>query len=68
MAARIKQGAASKHIAIIMVSALGNLHAKKLGLAAGADDFLSKPVDRQDLLTRVRRLLRARRGGGADGP
>ena len=68
VAARIKQGAASKHTAIIMVSALGNVHAKKLGLAAGADDFVSKPVDRQDLLTRVRKLLRARRGGGADGP
>ena len=41
-----------------MVTALDDRDARMLGLSAGAEDFLSKPVDRAELCVRVRNLLR----------
>ena len=58
VAARIKGDLAAKHIPIIMVTALHDSNARMLGLRAGVDDFLSRPVDRAELLMRVRNLLR----------
>ena len=58
VAAKIKRDLATKHIPIIMVTALHDSNAKMLGLRAGVDDFLSRPVDRAELLMRVRNLLR----------
>jgi two-component system cell cycle sensor histidine kinase/response regulator CckA len=54
----IKDNAATKHIPVIMVTAMDDRHARILGLRAGAEDFLSKPVDRVELCVRVRNLLR----------
>src|SRR5580704_13564354 len=54
----IKSNVATKHIPIIMVTAMDDRHARILGLRAGAEDFLSKPVDRVELCVRVRNLLR----------
>lgn len=45
---------------IILVTALGARDARLTGLAAGADEFLSKPVDREELLMRAGNLLRLR--------
>ena len=56
--AKIKGNLATKHIPIIMVSGLHDSGAKMLAKSAGADDFLSRPVDRAELLVRVRKLLR----------
>jgi signal transduction histidine kinase len=54
----IKSDARSRHIPIIMITAHDDREAKMLCLAAGAEDFLTKPVDRAELCVRVRNLLR----------
>lgn len=43
---------------IVMVTAVDPVEERVRGLEAGADDFLSKPVDPEELLVRVRSLLR----------
>src|SRR6266852_2706662 len=45
---------------VLMVTALGEQEDRNRGLEAGADDFLHKPVDRRELLLRVRIFLRIR--------
>jgi signal transduction histidine kinase len=56
--AEIKGHLATKDIPVIVVSVLDNRRARMLALNAGAEDFLSKPVDRAELVVRVRNLLR----------
>jgi PAS domain S-box-containing protein len=46
-----------------MVTALDDRDAKMLGLSAGAEDFLTKPVHRAELCIRVRNLLRLKSYG-----
>jgi two-component system cell cycle sensor histidine kinase/response regulator CckA len=58
VAGRIKSNPATKHIPLIMVTALDDRDSRMLGLRAGAEDFLGKPVDRAELCVRVRNLLR----------
>ena len=55
---RIKADPATAKIPVIMVTALDDRRAKELARLAGAEDFLSKPVDRAELEVRVRNLLR----------
>jgi two-component system, cell cycle sensor histidine kinase and response regulator CckA len=61
--ARIKANPATRHIPVILVTALDDREARMLGLGAGAEDFLSKPVDRAELRVRVRNLLRLKAYG-----
>jgi two-component system, cell cycle response regulator len=56
--ARLKANAATAHIPVVIVTALDQMTDKVRGLEAGADDFLTKPVNEMQLLTRVRSLLR----------
>jgi signal transduction histidine kinase/DNA-binding response OmpR family regulator len=58
VAGRIKSDPNTKSIPVIMLTALDDRNAKMLGLNAGAEDFLTKPVDRAELSVRVRNLLR----------
>ena len=51
---------------IIVVSALGDVADRILGLHAGADDYIVKPYDEGELVARVHAVLR--RGGGAHPP
>ena len=46
---------------VVLVSALQERDTRLEGLEAGADDFLSKPVDPQELYARVRSLIRLKR-------
>lgn len=55
---RLKRDAALAHIPVIMVTALDQVEDRVRGLEAGADDFLSKPVNDLQLMTRVRSLVR----------
>jgi PAS domain S-box-containing protein len=54
----IKGDPATRNIPIIMVTAVDDRRVRMLGLSAGAEDFLTKPVDRPELCLRVRNLLR----------
>jgi len=63
MAAGIKSNLATKNIPIIMVTALDDRPSRMQGLNAGAEDYLTKPVDRAELCVRVRNLLRLRAYG-----
>jgi len=60
---RIKGNAATTNIPVIMVTALDDRDARMLGLNAGAEDFLTKPVNRAELCARVRNLLRLKAYG-----
>src|SRR5688500_643581 len=55
---RIKANPAVAHIPVVMVTALTDSSDKVRGLQAGADDFLSKPVNDTALMARVRSLVR----------
>jgi two-component system cell cycle response regulator len=57
---RIKSCAATMHIPVIMVTALDQTNDKVQGLEAGADDFLTKPVDEVALMTRMKNLMRVK--------
>jgi signal transduction histidine kinase len=63
VAGKIKANPATKNIPVIMLTALDDRNARMLGLNAGAEDFLTKPVDRAELCVRVRNLLRLKAYG-----
>lgn len=60
---RIRQYSA---VPIIILSALGDERRKVEALEAGADDYITKPFGMEELLARIRSLLR--RAAGAQGP
>ena len=64
VAAVVKGDAATRNIPIIMVTALNHREARLAALEAGAEDFLTKPVDRAELWLRVRNLLRLKKVDG----
>jgi two-component system cell cycle response regulator len=55
---RLKAEPRTQHIPVIMVTALDQPSDRVKGLEAGADDFLTKPVDDIPLITRVKNLAR----------
>src|ERR1700727_989342 len=54
---RLKSNPATHHIPVVMVTALDQSSDRVRGLEAGADDFLTKPVDDEALLARGRSLV-----------
>lgn len=57
---RLKGSEATRAIPILMVTALAEMSDIEKGIDAGADDFLTKPINKLELITRVRSLLRVR--------
>ena len=55
---RLKAEPATQHIPVIMVTALDQLEDRVRGLEAGADDFLTKPVNDVALFCRIKSLVR----------
>jgi len=63
VAAKIKERPGTHSIAVIMLTALDDNKARMLGLNAGAEDFLTKPVDRAELVCGLRSQLRLKAYG-----
>jgi CheY-like chemotaxis protein len=57
---RLKSDPATSRIMILMVTALGELGDIERAVEAGTDDFLSKPVNRVELVKRVENMLKLR--------
>src|SRR3972149_6784461 len=50
----------TKNIPVIMITALHEMDDRIKGIEAGADDFISKPFNKTELLARIKSLLRMR--------
>ena len=57
----LKEDSKTLHIPVVMITALSDPEERLRGLDAGADDFLTKPVDYDTLLARVKSLIRLKR-------
>jgi len=55
---KIRGSRATATLPVVMVTALDPAQERVKGIEAGADDFLSKPISQQELLARVKSLLR----------
>ncbi len=55
---RIKSDPATRDVPIVMVTALNEVSDVERAVDSGADDFLTKPVNRVELLARTRSLLK----------
>ncbi len=55
---RLKDDPATRHIPVVLVTALDGRNDRIAGLEAGADEFLTKPIDDVMLFSRVRSLTR----------
>lgn len=60
LARKWRADARTKHVPILMLTARGDEPDKIAGLDAGADDYITKPFSTQELLARIRAVLRRR--------
>ena len=57
---RIRANPATRDIAVLMITALDQLSDIERAVEAGTDDFLTKPINKTELLLRVRSALKSR--------
>lgn len=57
---RMKAGEATRDIPVVLLTALSSSENKTKGIEAGADDFISKPFDKVEVLARVKMLLKVK--------
>ena len=57
---KLKANPETREVIIVMVTALNEVPDYERAVESGTDDFLSKPVNKLELLTRVKSLLRVR--------
>jgi putative two-component system response regulator len=57
---RIKERDSTRFVPVILITALDDLDAKVRGIEVGADDFITKPANREELLARTRALIGVR--------
>lgn len=60
VARRVRQNEIMRLLPIILVTALHDTEDRVRGIEAGCDDFISKPVDKSELVARVRSLLKVK--------
>jgi putative two-component system response regulator len=60
---RLKEDPATRHIPVVIVTALDDRDARIKGIEIGASDFLAKPIDSVELLARVRNLVKVKEFG-----
>lgn len=66
LAKKLRQATRTREIPIIMLTARGEEDSKIKGLEAGADDYVSKPFSIQELIARIRAVLRRSHSQTAD--
>ncbi|MFZ3166325.1 MAG: response regulator [Candidatus Methanoperedens sp.] len=57
----IKENDATRFIPVVMITALSGLEAKVKAIENGAEDYLTKPINRIELFTRIKSLLKKKR-------
>jgi DNA-binding response OmpR family regulator len=58
---QLKSDSTTRDIPVIMITALNESSDYERGMESGADDFLTRPLNRVEFLARVRSLLRIRK-------
>ena len=58
---RLKRNERTRMIPVVMLTALVDKEAKIKGIDAGADDFISKPLDKIELTARIKSLIKVRK-------
>ena len=64
----LRQVPTTRRVPVLLLTARREESDKVLGLDSGADDYLTKPFGVQELMARVRALLRRTQGGAGEGP
>jgi signal transduction histidine kinase len=57
----LKRDPATAPVPVLLVTSVTDRESRLIGIRSGANDFLSKPIDREDLLLRVRNAIVAKR-------
>lgn len=57
---RVRSDPSTREIAVLMITALDQVSDVERAVEAGTDDFLTKPIDKRELLLRIEALLESR--------